>query len=82
MLYITRTQAGTVGLSYISTPCPKVSIVSKLTFQEKQDHYNKIRRSNCLASLRLEGFNTTLTDLEKPLPKMEVVLNRYRNTSH
>ncbi|MCU1740293.1 MULTISPECIES: YhfG family protein [unclassified Pseudomonas] len=55
--------------------------MSKLTFQEKQDHYNRIRRSNCLASLRLEGFNTTPADLEKPLPTMEAVLNKYRNTS-
>ncbi|WP_240997577.1 YhfG family protein, partial [Pseudomonas viridiflava] len=27
--------------------------MSELTFEQKQDHYHKIRRSNYLASLRL-----------------------------
>ncbi|AZF03076.1 hypothetical protein C4J94_0275 [Pseudomonas sp. R5-89-07] len=30
--------------------------MSELTFEQKQDHYYKIRRSNYLASLHLEGF--------------------------
>jgi len=30
--------------------------MSEPTFEQKQDHYHKIRRSNYLASLRLEGF--------------------------
>ncbi|WP_248795055.1 YhfG family protein [Pseudomonas sp. MWU13-2105] len=55
--------------------------MSKLTFQEKQDHYNKIRRSNRLTSLRLAGFNTTPTDLERPLPTMEAILKKCRDTS-
>lgn len=49
--------------------------------QRKQDHYHKIRRSNYLASLRLEGFDTQPTDVDKPLPTREAVLAKYRNTS-
>ena len=32
------------------------AVMAELTFEQKQDHYHKIRRSNYLASLRLEGF--------------------------
>jgi len=55
--------------------------MSELTFEQKQDHYHKIRRSNYLASLRLEGFDTQPTDGDKPLPTREAVLAKYRNTS-
>jgi len=55
--------------------------MSELTFEQKQDHYHKIRRSNYLASLRLEGFDTQPTDVDKPLPTREAVLAKYRNTS-
>ena len=34
-----------------------------------------------LASLRLEGFDTQPTDVDKPLPTREAVLAKYRNTS-
>ena len=54
--------------------------MSELTFEQKQDHYDKIRRSNYLASLRLEGFDTQPSDVEKPLPTREAVLAKYRNT--
>ena len=47
---------------------------SVLTFQQKQAHYDKVRRSNYLASLSIEGFETTPADAEKPLSsRMEVV---------
>lgn len=46
----------------------------KLTFKQKQVHYEKVRRSNYLASLRLEGFDTSPADLDKPLPTREEVL--------
>lgn len=52
--------------------------MSKLTFEQKQDHYAKIRRSNYLASLRLEGFETTPADAQKPLASREAVLDKYR----
>jgi hypothetical protein len=54
--------------------------MSELTFEQKQDHYHKIRRSNYLASLRLEGFDTQPADVDKPLPTREAVLAKYRNT--
>lgn len=38
--------------------------MSEPTFEQKQDHYRKIRRSNWLASLRLEGFDTQPTDFD------------------
>ena len=56
--------------------------MSKPTFEQKQDHYHKIRRSNYLASLRLEGFDTHPADAEKPLPTRETVLAKYRKTPH
>lgn len=49
----------------------------ELTFEQKQDHYNSVRRSNYLASLRLEGFDTTRADADKPLPNRETVLRKY-----
>ena len=52
--------------------------MSELTFQQKQDYYDKVRRSNYLASLRLEGFDTSRADADKPLPSRESVLNKYR----
>ncbi|WP_248732412.1 YhfG family protein [Pseudomonas sp. MWU13-2517] len=54
--------------------------MSELTFAQKQDHYHKIRRSNYLASLRLEGFNAQPAEVDKPLPTRETVLAKYRNT--
>ncbi|MFN3356967.1 MAG: YhfG family protein [Pseudomonas sp.] len=54
--------------------------MSELTFEQKQDHYHKIRRSNYLASLRLEGFDTQPADVDKPLPTREAVLAKYRNS--
>lgn len=56
--------------------------MSEPTFEQKQDHYHKIRRSNYLTSLRLEGFDTQPTDVDKPLPTREAVLAKYRKTPH
>ncbi|TVT81112.1 DUF2559 family protein [Pseudomonas sp. H3(2019)] len=52
--------------------------MSQLTFKQKQAHYEKVRRSNYLASLRLAGFATSPADLNKPLPTREEVLTKYR----
>ncbi len=52
--------------------------MSKLTFKQKQAYYEKVRRSNYLASLRLDGFDTSPADLDKPLPTREEVLEKYR----
>lgn len=52
--------------------------MSEPTFEQKQDHHRKIRRSNWLASLRMERFDTQPTDFDKPLPTREAVLAKYR----
>jgi len=49
------------------------------TFEEKQAHEAKTRRSNYLASLRLEGFDVKPEDAQQPLPDREQVLRAYRN---
>lgn len=53
-------------------------VMSELTFNQKQAHYEKVRRSNYLASLRLAGFDTSLADLTKPLLTREEALAKYR----
>jgi hypothetical protein len=55
--------------------------MSKLTFQQKQAYYEKVRRSNYLASLRLEGFDTNRSDAERPLPSRESVIEKYRQNT-
>ncbi|MEN5314288.1 YhfG family protein [Pseudomonas koreensis] len=55
--------------------------MSKLTFQQKQAYYDKVRRSNYLASLRLEGFDTSRSDAERPLPSRESVIEKYRQNA-
>jgi hypothetical protein len=52
--------------------------LSELTFKQKQAHYEKVRRSNYLASLRLAGFDTSPADLDKPLSTREEALANYR----
>ncbi|WP_071552442.1 YhfG family protein [Pseudomonas frederiksbergensis] len=52
--------------------------MSQLTFKQKQAHYEKIRRSNYLASLRLAGSDTSPADLEKPLRTREEALAKHR----
>jgi hypothetical protein len=52
--------------------------MSELTFKQKQAHYEKVRRSNYLASLRLAGFDTSPADLDQPLPTREEALAKYR----
>jgi hypothetical protein len=52
--------------------------MNELTFKQKQAHYEKIRRSNYLASLRLAGFDTSPADLDRSLPTREEVLAKYR----
>jgi hypothetical protein len=52
--------------------------MSEITFKQKQAHYEKTRRSNYLASLRLAGFDTSAADLDQPLPTREEALAKYR----
>ena len=57
---------------------PEHKIYDSPTFKQKQDHYDKIRRSNYLASLRLAGFDTRPSDVDKTLSTREIVLAKYR----
>lgn len=52
--------------------------MNRLTFRQKQDYYDKVRRSNDLASLRLAGFDTSRADADKPAPSRESVIEKYR----
>ncbi|EJZ55991.1 hypothetical protein I1A_000295 [Pseudomonas fluorescens R124] len=61
---------------------PKISEKNTLTFQQKQAYYDKVYRSNYLASLRIEGFETVPADAAESLPVRQQILDRYRhNTS-
>ncbi|TWC18301.1 MULTISPECIES: YhfG family protein [unclassified Pseudomonas] len=51
--------------------------MSELTFKHKQAHYEKVCRSNYLASLHFAGFDTSPADLDKPLPTREEALAKY-----
>jgi len=54
--------------------------MSKLTFKQKQAHYEKVSRSNYLASLRLSRFDTSPMDIDKPLASREEALAKYRQS--
>jgi hypothetical protein len=58
-------------------PSGELTVDSELTFKQKQAHYEKVRRSNYLASLRLAGFDTSPADLDEPLLTREEVLAKY-----
>ncbi len=47
------------------------------TLQAKKAYCAKTRRSNYAASLRLEGFNSSRSDAQQPLPTRAAVLNEY-----
>ncbi|WP_219637313.1 YhfG family protein [Pseudomonas chlororaphis] len=46
----------------------------KLSFQAKKAYFAKHRKSNFSASLRLEGFSTSLNDEECKLPSRKAAL--------
>lgn len=48
--------------------------MAPISLQAKKAHAASKRRSNYAASLRLEGFATSVEDAEKPLPTKEDVL--------
>nr|WP_084217003.1 YhfG family protein [Xenophilus azovorans] len=49
---------------------------ASLDLQSKKAHFARMRRSNYAASLRLEGFDTTPADGQRPLPTREAVLKQ------
>jgi len=50
-----------------------------LSLSAKKAYCAKTRKSNYAASLRLEGFDSTPLDAERPLPSREELLKTYRN---
>ncbi|WP_434598501.1 YhfG family protein [Pseudomonas sp. R4-76] len=49
-----------------------------MSFEQKQACYDKVRRSNYLASPHIEGFDTHRTDADKPLPSHKSALEKHR----
>jgi len=48
------------------------------SLEAKRAYFAKVRRSNYLASLRLEGFSVHRSEASTEPPSREVVVNRYR----
>ncbi|SEP59634.1 hypothetical protein SAMN05216600_10130 [Pseudomonas cuatrocienegasensis] len=46
-----------------------------LSFEAKKAYAARTRKSNYLASLRLEGFKTSLADSNSKLPSRDEILN-------
>ena len=55
-----------------------VKTVRILSLEAKKAYFAKTRRSNYMASLRLEGFRTQPEDATLQMPSREVLLSRYR----
>ena len=53
---------------------PETDDKTALSSEQKQAYYDKVRRSNYLASLHIEGLETQRTDTDKPLPLRESAL--------
>ncbi|MDD1004584.1 MULTISPECIES: YhfG family protein [Pseudomonas] len=53
-----------------------------MSFEQKQAYFDKVRRSNYLASLHLEGFDTQRTDTDKTLPLRESALEKHRRNKN
>lgn len=56
----------------------KVFSVKKTSLQAKVAYCAKTRRSNYVASLRLEGYEVTEAESKRELPEREAVLRTYR----
>lgn len=50
-----------------------------LSLHAKKAYCAKTRKSNYVASLRLEGFDSSPSDIERPLRTREEILDSYRN---
>ena len=49
------------------------------SLEAKKAYFAKVRRSNYVASLRLEGFDVTPADADRKLPTREAALDAHRN---
>ncbi len=74
-----------VGLVIIDTLLSrypnKVFSVKKTSLQAKLAYCAQTRRSNYIASLRLEGFDVTQEESKRELPTREAVLRIYRKSA-
>ncbi|TDV46725.1 hypothetical protein EDF87_107139 [Pseudomonas helmanticensis] len=61
---------------------PNTDDETALSFEQKQAYFDKVRRSNYLASLHLEGFDTQRTDTDKTLPLRESALEKHRRNKN
>ena len=52
--------------------------MKSLSVEAKKAYFAKTRRSNYIASLRLEGFSVQRADASRKLPTKETLVNRYR----
>ncbi|WP_273822382.1 YhfG family protein [Pseudomonas asplenii] len=55
--------------------------MGNISLEAKKAYAAKTRQSNYTASLRLEGFKTTLADAEKSLPSREELLKTFSKNS-
>ncbi len=53
--------------------------MSSPSLQAKKAYCAKARQSNYAASLRLEGFQVTVADVDRKLPSREAVLSELRS---
>lgn len=51
--------------------------MQKISLQAKLAYHAKTRRSNYVASLRLEGYEVTRAESKRELPSREDILRRY-----
>lgn len=56
----------------------KALFLKNSTLQAKLDYWEKVRRLNYAASMRLEGYPLTPADAKRELPSREAVLRAYR----
>lgn len=53
--------------------------MATLSLQAKKAYFAKTRKSNYVASLRLEGFKVSQSDVERELPNRVTILNMIRS---
>ena len=53
--------------------------MSNISLEAKRAYYARVRRSNYIASLRLEGFDVTPADATRELPTRQAALEALQN---
>lgn len=62
----------------VSRPLAEAVLMKALSQQAKAAYFAKVRQSNYVASLRLEGFDVKPADATRKLPSKALVLMAYR----